>query len=189
MERTMFLRVLRGDIFYVDFGHADGSPIHGIRPAMVVQNDVGNWHSTTVIVAAITTAIKKTYLPSHVIIGPEYGLDNPSMVMMEQLRVVNQTELTRYVGTVTDERMQRRLANAAKKALGFWSYEPKDKTTIRCLCPRCLNEYKGTGAYIIRRLDPFQKEKDNCDRCNYLGWDYIVMDRKFNCSKNLNSSN
>ena len=111
--------IKRFDIYLYDFGKNEGSIQTGLRPVLVIQDDRMNANSPTTIVAAITTAIKKTYLPSHVIIGPEYGLDNPSMVMMEQLRVVNQTELTRYVGTVTDERMQRRLANAAKKALGF----------------------------------------------------------------------
>ena len=181
--------VKRFEIYNYNFGKNPGHSQSGFRPVLVIQDNRMNQNSPTTIVAAITTAVKKTYLPSHVIIGPEYGLDNSSMVMMEQLHVVNQYELTRYVGTVTDERMQRRLTNAAKKALGFWTYEPKDKTTIRCLCPRCLNDYKETGAYIIRRLDPFQKEKEHCDRCNYLGWDYVVIDRKFNCSKKPNDSN
>ena len=180
--------VKRFEIYNYNFGENTGSIQSGYRPVLVVQDDRMNENSPTTIIAAITTAAKKTYLPSHVLLGPEYGLAKPSMVMMEQLRVVNQDELTRYVGAVTDEQTPRRLANAAKKALGFWTYEPKDKTTIRCLCPRCVNEYKETGAYIIRRLDPFQKFKDTCDRCNSLGWDYVVMNRRFNCSKNPNSS-
>ena len=108
--------VKRFEIYRYNFGNNPGSIQSGFRPVLVIQDDRMNKNSPTNIVAAITTATKKTYLPSHVIIGPEYGLDNPSMVMMEQLRVVNQTELTRYVGSVTDERVQRRLANAAKKA-------------------------------------------------------------------------
>ena len=181
--------VKRFEIYNYNFGENPGSIQSGYRPVLVVQDDRMNENSPTTIIAAITTASKKTYLPSHVRLGQEYGLDKPSMVMMEQLRVVNQTELTRFVGCVSDEHTQRILANAAKKALGFWTYEPKDKTTIRCLCPRCVNEYKETGAYIVRRLDPFQKVKDNCDRCNHLGWDYVVINRNLNCSKKLNSSN
>ena len=105
MEQLMFLRVLRGDIFYVDFGHADGSPIHGIRPAMVVQNDVGNWHSTTVIVAAITTVLKATRQPTHVYIGDRFGLPRKSMLMLEQLFTVDKLSLREYLGTVEDEFM------------------------------------------------------------------------------------
>ena len=103
MEQPMFLRVLRGDIFYVDFGHADGSPIHGIRPAMVVQNDVGNWHSTTVIVAAITTVLKATRQPTHVYIGDRFGLPRKSMLMLEQLFTVDKVSLKEYLGTVDDD--------------------------------------------------------------------------------------
>jgi mRNA interferase MazF len=170
--------VKRFEIYRYNFGNNPGSIQSGFRPVLVIQDDRMNKNSPTTIVAAITTATKKTYLPSHVIIGPEYGLDNPSMVMMEQLRVVNQTELTRYVGSVTDERVQRRLANAAKKALGFWVYEPKDKTSIRCLCTKCLDAYKYSGDYWVRRLDPFQKTKEGCEKCNGMGWDYIVTPRK-----------
>jgi mRNA interferase MazF len=170
--------VKRFEIYNYNFGKNPGHIQSGFRPVLVIQDNRMNQNSPTTIVAAITSAVKKTYLPSHVIIGPEYGLDHASMVMMEQLHVVNQDELTRYVGTVTDERMQRRLTDAAKKALGFWTYEPKDKTTIRCLCPRCLDAYKHTGDFLIRRLDPFQKAKDSCEKCNGLGWDYVITSRK-----------
>ena len=123
--------VKRFEIYNYNFGKNPGHIQSGFRPVLVIQDNRMNQNSPTTIVAAITTAVKKTYLPSHVIIGPEFGLDNASMVMMEQLHVVNQDELTRYVGTETDERMQRRLTNAAKKALGFRTNEPKDKPTIR----------------------------------------------------------
>jgi len=69
MSKGLFPRIIRGDIYYVDFGNQPGSVVHGIRPAMVVQNDTGNWHAPTLIVAAITTEIKKLRqdltLPSH----------------------------------------------------------------------------------------------------------------------------
>ena len=75
-----------------------------------------------------------------------------------------------------------------KKTMGLWNYEPKDKTTIRCLCPRCLEAYKESGEYVVRRLDPFQKAKDTCDLCHSTGWDYVVTARKFKCSEKSNSS-
>ena len=171
------------DIYLYDFGEAEGSIQSGLRPVLVVQEDRMNANSPTTIVAAITTAIKKAYLPSHVFLGQEYGLVKPSMVMMEQIRVVNQNELTNYIESITDERIKRLLRNAIKKTFGMWYYEPKDKMAIRCLCPQCLEEYKETGAYMIRRLDPFQKVKDGCDRCDRMGWDYVVTERKFKCSK------
>lgn len=111
------------------------------------------------------------------------------MVMMEQTRVVNQNELSTYIGIVTDTQVQKLLKNAIKKTFGMRNYEPKDKTTIRYLCPQYLEEYKQTGAYIIRRLDPFQKAKDGCDRCERMGWDYVVANRKMKCSKKFDELN
>ena len=95
--------VKRFEIYNYNFGVNPGHIQSGYRPVLVVQDDRMNENSPTTIIAAITTAAKKTYLPSHVLLGPEYGLDKPSMVMLEQLRVVNQTELTRFVGRITDE--------------------------------------------------------------------------------------
>lgn len=65
--------IFRGDIYYVDFGNVPGSLMQGIRPAMVLQNNVGNRHAPTVIVAAITTEIKKLRQPTHILIGARYG--------------------------------------------------------------------------------------------------------------------
>ena len=170
--------IKRFDIYLYDFGKNEGSIQSGLRPVLVIQDDRLNENSPTTIVAAITTAAKKLYLPSHVFIGQEYGLEKPSMVMMEQIRVINQTDLIRFIGHVSDDYTQRLLSNAAKKALGFWNYEPKNKLSIRCLCPKCLDAYKQTGEYLVRRLDPFQKSKDSCEKCNGTGWDYVVTPRR-----------
>lgn len=170
--------VKRFDIYLYDFGHKEGSIQSGLRPVMVIQDDRMNENSPTTIVAAITSAAKKLYLPSHVFIGQAYGLEKPSMVLMEQIQAVNQVALIKFIGHVSDDHMRGILSNAAKKALGFWSYEPKDRTAVRCLCPSCLDAYKSADEYIVRRLDPFQKAKEACDLCSNLGWDYIVTQRK-----------
>ncbi len=180
--------VKRFDIYLYNFGENEGSIQSGLRPVLIIQDDRLNENRPTTIVAAITTATKKLYLPSHVFLGQEYGLEKPSMVMMEQIRVINQADLIQFIGQVSDDRTKRVLANAIKKTMGLWNYEPKDKTTIRCLCPRCLSAYKESGEYIVRRLDPFQKSKDTCDLCHHTGWDYVVATRKFNCSGKSNSS-
>lgn len=103
METKIFPRIYRGDIFYVDFGNQPGSAVHGIRPAMVVQNDVGNWHAPTLIVAAITTEIKKLRQPTHVLLGKQFGLPQESMLMLEQLATIDKTALLTYVGTASSE--------------------------------------------------------------------------------------
>lgn len=103
MDTKIFPRIYRGDIFYVDFGNQPGSAVHGIRPAMVVQNDVGNWHAPTLIVAAITTEIKKLRQPTHVLLGKQFGLPQESMLMLEQLATIDKTALLTYVGTASTE--------------------------------------------------------------------------------------
>ena len=64
-----------------------------------------------------------------------------------------------------------------KKTFGLWVYKPEGRENIRCLCPKCLNDYIHNPDYIVRRLDPFAKRKDRCDKCDGDGWDYVVTDR------------
>lgn len=172
--------VKRFEIYLYDFGETTGSIQSGKRPVLVIQDDRFNAHSPTTVVATITSAIKKQYLPSHVVLGEQFGLTKPSMVMVEQSRTVNQEDLGAYIGTITDDSLKRTLAKAIKKTFGLWSYEPKDTSSVRCLCPHCMESYKSSGKYIVRRLDPFQREKEKCDRCERMGWDYIIAERKKN---------
>lgn len=95
--------IKRGDVFFYDFGNNPGSIQCGRRPVMVLQADNFNQHAPTVIVAAITTVIKKQYMPSHIILPEDTSLEQPSMVMLEQIRAVNKADLLRYVGTLQDE--------------------------------------------------------------------------------------
>ncbi len=97
MNRTY----LRGDLYYADLGHGIGSEQSGYRPVVIVQNDVGNKFSTTVIVASITSRKgAKTKLPTHCYIGTETGLEQPSIVLLEQLRTVDKKRLDRYIGVI-----------------------------------------------------------------------------------------
>ena len=170
--------VKRFEIYLYDFGSMPGSVQNGIRPALIIQDNRFNENSPTTIVAAITSVIKKERLPSDIFLGQEFGLSKPSMVMLEQIRTVNQNELGEYIGAITDPYLTKILGKGIKKTLGMWDYTPRDKTAIRCLCPQCAESYRNTRSFIIRRLDPFQKAKDACDRCNRPGWDYVVVDRK-----------
>ena len=170
-------KVKRFEIYRCDFGNPSGSVQNGIRPALIIQDDRFNKNSPTTIVAAITSVIKKERLPSHIYLGQSFGLWKPSMVMLEQVQTVNQNELGEYIGKVTDPNLMKILGNGIKKTLGLWDYAPRDKSAIRCLCPQCAQMYRNTGSFIIRRLDPFQKSRDICDRCKRLGWDYVVIDK------------
>lgn len=99
------------------------------------------------------------------------------MVLLEQIRTVNREDLREYIGTVDDDKLFRQINATLKKTFGLWVYKPEGKENIRCLCPKCLNDYIHNPDYIVRRLDPFAKRKDRCDKCDGDGWDYVVTDR------------
>ena len=103
MESSIFKRIYRGDIYYVDFGNQPGSVEHGVRPAMVVQNDVGNRYAPTVIVAAITSEIKKLRQPTRIKLGKQFGLTFDSMLLLEQLFTIDKSQLETYVGTASND--------------------------------------------------------------------------------------
>ena len=170
--------IMRGDLFLYDFGAREGSIQSGIRPVMVVQANNFNANAPTIIVAAVTAVLKKRYLPSHIILGENFGLKKPSMVLLEQIQTVNKESLLDYIGTVDDEHLMKRINAALKKTFGMWVYKTENDSNVRCLCPKCLGEYIDNPNYIVRRRDPFQKVKDQCDKCENTGWDYVVTERK-----------
>lgn len=111
MEATMdndnIHSAYRGDIFYADLEPVRGSEQGGVRPVLIIQNDIGNRHSPTVIVAAITSRIKHHRLPTHVNLnGRQCGLHNESTIMLEQLRTLDKQRLLGYAGTVGKGKMQ-----------------------------------------------------------------------------------
>lgn len=167
----------RGDLYYYDFGNCTGSVQSGERPVLVVQADDYNHNAPTIIVAAVTSVMKKRYLPSHIELGENFGLKKPSMVLLEQVQTVNKSELKEYIGTVDDEQVIRQINKTLKKTFGLWYYKPEKQENIRCLCPKCLKGYIQSPDYIVRRLDPFAKVKEKCDKCEGYGWDYVVIDR------------
>ena len=106
MENKPFHSVYRGDIFYADLEPVIGSEQGGIRPVLVIQNDIGNRHSPTVIVVAITSRIKHRRQPTHVNLnGRQCGLHSDSTIMLEQLRTLDKQRLLGYVGSVGKAKM------------------------------------------------------------------------------------
>lgn len=170
-------KVKYGEIYYYDFGNHEGSIQNGLRPALVIQDDRLNAHSPTTLIAAITSVTKKTYLPSHAILGKQFGLKKPSMVLIEQIACVNQTDLGDYVGAVDDSTMRRIIRNAIKKTFGIWDYPHPCTADVRCLCPECLRKYISNNKYFVKRFDPFEAAKYSCDKCNSLGYQYILIPR------------
>ena len=100
--------VKRGDLFYADLSPVVGSEQGGIRPVLVVQNDVGNKYSPTVIAAAVTSQINKAKMPTHIEISAEtYGLVKDSVILMEQIRTIDKKRLKEKIGHADEELMER----------------------------------------------------------------------------------
>jgi mRNA interferase MazF len=98
----------RGDIYRADLDPVIGSEQGGVRPVLIIQNDTGNLHSPTVIVAAITGRKKKPHMPVHVpITAEESGLAMDSIVLTEQVRTLEKSRLTKYLGHLADGAMAR----------------------------------------------------------------------------------
>ncbi len=100
--------VKRGDIYYANLSPVVGSEQGGHRPVLIIQNDVGNKYSPTVIVAAITSQISKAKLPTHVeISSKQFGLEKDSVVLLEQLRTVDKRRLKEKVTHLNEDIMEK----------------------------------------------------------------------------------
>ena len=111
------MKVKRGDIFYADLSPVVGSEQGGVRPVLVVQNDIGNKYSPTVIIAAITSQMNKVKLPTHVEVSAELGLPKNSVVLLEQIRTIDKKRLREKVG-FTDEFFMKKVDEALLKSVG-----------------------------------------------------------------------
>ena len=98
--------VKKGDLFFADLSPVVGSEQGGVRPVLVVQNDVGNKYSPTIIVAAVTSQTSKAKLPTHVQIhATEGGLSKDSVVLLEQLRTIDKQRLKERIGALNEKQI------------------------------------------------------------------------------------
>jgi len=104
----MILVIKRGDIYYADLSPVVGSEQGGVRPVLIIQNDIGNKYSPTVIATAITSQINKAKMPTHIELDAnEYGLSKDSVVLAEQIRTIDKRRLKEKIGHLDDELMTR----------------------------------------------------------------------------------
>src|SRR5690554_6919754 len=102
------MHIRRGDVFYAQLNPVIGSEQGGVRPVLVVQNDIGNQYSPTTIVAAITSQIMKAKLPTHVEISADKsGLEKDSVILMEQIRTIDKSRLKQKVVSLDEETMEK----------------------------------------------------------------------------------
>ena len=100
--------VKRGEIYYADLSPVVGSEQGGVRPVLIIQNNVGNKYSPTVIVAAITSQINKAKMPTHIEIDAQgYGLSKDSVVLLEQVRTLDKKRLKEKIGMADDGIMEK----------------------------------------------------------------------------------
>lgn len=115
----MDTNVKRGDIFYADLSPVVGSEQGGMRPVLIIQNDMGNRHSPTVIAAAITSQTGKARLPTHInLSGNSYGLSRDSVVLLEQIRTIDKKRLREHMGRL-DEALMSKVDNAIAVSFGL----------------------------------------------------------------------
>ena len=101
-------RVKRGEIYYADLSPVVGSEQGGVRPVLIVQNNVGNKYSPTVIAAAITSQINKAKMPTHIEINAEdYGLTKDSVILLEQVRTIDKKRLRERIGHLNEGLMDK----------------------------------------------------------------------------------
>ncbi|MFO7814696.1 MAG: type II toxin-antitoxin system PemK/MazF family toxin [Halanaerobiales bacterium] len=98
----------RGDVYYADLNPVVGSEQGGVRPVLIIQNDIGNKYSPTIIVAAITSKINKAQLPTHVEISEgDSSLERDSVILLEQIRTIDKKRLKSEVANLSDEILER----------------------------------------------------------------------------------
>ena len=114
------MTIKRGDMFYADLSPVVGSEQGGIRPVLIIQNDLGNKYSPTVIAAAITSQTNKTKLPTHIEInGNADGLKNNSVILAEQIRTIDKSRLKEKIGHINDKLVMSKINNALGVSFGL----------------------------------------------------------------------
>ena len=116
------MTIKRGDMYYADLSPVIGSEQGGIRPVLIIQNDVGNKFSPTVIAAAITSQINKAKMPTHIeLAAKEYGLNKDSVILLEQIRTIDKKRLREKIGHL-DERLMSEVNEALLVSFGLGKY-------------------------------------------------------------------
>ena len=124
--------IRRGEIYYADLSPVKGSEQGGIRPVLILQNDIGNRYSPTVIVAAITSRLDKARLPTHIELDKyEYNLDKDSVVLLEQIRTLDKQRLKDRISEISEYKM-REIERAMLISVGIEKdYQKVDNVAIR----------------------------------------------------------
>jgi mRNA interferase MazF len=168
-------QIKRGDIYYADLSPCVGSEQGGCRPVIVVQNDVGNKYSPTVIVTPITSQPRINHMPTHVQIPRIHGLESDSIALIEQIRTLDRHRLTEYIGRI-GEKLMLEINQALAVCIGIEKqHRPKGEAFDLCLCKRCKDNFRDSGYLVVRQ--GWQKFKSDCDFCTQgKGFVFGILD-------------
>ena len=157
-------KIKRGDIYYADLNPVVGSEQGDYRPILVVQNNTGNLHSPTIVVAPITRKLRRNPLPTHVLIPKSCGLDKDSLVLTEQIRTIDRSRLAGFIGRI-DDKMQSVIDKALAVSVGLGEQcNKKTEPLVLTLCPRCEANFRDSGYLLIKK--GWQEIKEDCDYCD-----------------------
>ena len=167
-------QIRRGDVYHANLNPVIGSEQGGFRPVLVIQNNIGNQYSPTVIVAAITSK-SKNKMSTHVLLGDIDGLERGSVVLLEQLRTLDKRRLGNYIVTLDNQQMQK-VNKGLQISIGL---KKLDRPVIMCLCPECADSLYKVERLCIQKSEQNQSEKEVCMLCNKKwGKDYLINNKK-----------
>ncbi len=146
--------IRRGDIYYADLSPVVGSEQGGLRPVLIIQNDIGNKYSPTVIVAAITSRMSKTKLPTHIdIYAEEVGLAKDSVILLEQIRTLDKHRLKEKMGHL-DDGMMNYVNTAISISFGLGSMEEDAQARAKMQRLSMDAPYRASGAGVVAAVTP-----------------------------------
>jgi len=163
--------ILRGEMYYADLSPVVGSEQGGVRPVLIIQNNIGNNYSPTIIVAAITGKAKSE-LPTHISLAGMPSLQRDSIVLLEQIRTIDKRRLKNYIGTL-DEVLMNEVNRALTVSIGL--HDTIHQHLIMSLCSTCVQQFYDSPVHTIKRVNPKQKIKEPCMFCNVRqGYDFEI---------------
>ena len=156
-------QIRRGEIYYADLNPVIGSEQGDRRPVLVVQNDVGNRHSPTIVIVPLTCNLNKKSLPTHVFIPRHGNLEHDSLALVEQIRTIDNSRISEYIGCVTKQQ-QSEIDSALAVSIGLnTNFSTKTDILTLCLCPRCESDFAQSGCILVKK--GWQDMKNDCDFC------------------------
>lgn len=166
-------KIIRGDIYYCDFGNVRGTIQSGRRMVLVLQADSLSRISNSIVVATVING-NTQYFPSHIDLGELAPISTSAVALLDQISTVNEINLQEWICHLDDEYVWKRINGTLKNVLGLRPANAYANEDVRCLCSRCLGNYLNNSRYIAFRVDPFNLEKSDCDICGSRGFDYVL---------------